>query len=35
MCRAQELRPKPCQGKDGKKGIQGVASETQRELWLD
>ena len=35
MCRAQELRPKPCQEKDGKKGIQGIVSETQRELWLD
>ena len=30
VCRAQEFRPKPCQGKDGKKGIQGIASETQR-----
>ncbi len=35
MRRTQELRPKPCQGKDGKKGILGIASETQRELWLD
>ena len=36
VCRTQEVRPKPCQGKAGKKGMERIASESRGEFgWTE